>query len=137
MRALVVVVVALVLSSAARADAVPAGAPASSPTPAPKLNPVLCGCASSRFLSRGDVVVDGDSTVSAWLHGGARIDAFERDASGALQPTTLPLTTKREAASASDGDALVHTGGAGAGKGFLGVVKAHELTPRVVVAVDV
>jgi predicted RNA-binding Zn-ribbon protein involved in translation (DUF1610 family) len=112
-----------------------------------KWNPVLCGCASSRFLARGDVAIDGDSSVSAWLHGGARIEAFTRDAAGTLAATTLPTTSKREpflvggdAQTASEGeagDALVHVFGSGDGRGFLGVVKPRERTPRDVLGVSV
>jgi hypothetical protein len=144
MRSAVLVVAALVVPVVARADAAASAPPDAPASRAVKLNAVLCGCAASRFLARGDVVLDGDSTVSAWLHAGARIDAFARDASGALAPTTLPLSMSREPASGDDGDdgdddgdALVRLAGSGAGSGFVGVVKARERAPRDVLAVDV
>jgi predicted RNA-binding Zn-ribbon protein involved in translation (DUF1610 family) len=111
----------------------------STPSSRTRLNPVLCGCASSRFLARGPVTLHDRDRVGAWLHLGARLDGFARaaEAGGPLQPTTLPTTTQRLPADVddADGDALVVVRAAGAGEGLLGIMRPREAAPRELLAV--
>lgn len=131
-----------------QATRTPRGAPTSikgpeaprSPWPA-RGNPVLCGCAASRLLGRGPAVVTADGGLAAWLHSGARLQAFVRDAAGALQPSTLPFAVRREPAfvraegAPTTDDALVVVQATGDGAGFVGVVRPRETAPRDVFAV--
>jgi hypothetical protein len=153
MRPVSVVALAVFLGSAASsASAEPAAAPPSTaplPTSASsssapsssrsRMNPVLCGCASSRFLARGPVALHDGDRVGAWLHLGARLDGFARaaEAGGPPLPAPLPTTAQRLPADAEDaaGDALVVVRAAGAGEGLLGIVRPREAAPRELLAV--
>lgn len=101
----------------------------------PKMSALLCGCASSRFLTRGTVTLDGSTVLPAWLHGAAHIDGFTKDEAGKLVSTTLPTATVElpvDDATAS-ASRFVHVTSTGTGDGLLGIVRPGDTSPRDVV----
>ena len=98
---------------------------------------MLCGCASSRFLTRGVVTLDGTNMLPAWLHGETHIDGFAKDENGKLAATTLPIAVHEfPVDNATPGAArLVQVTSTGTGAGFLGMVRPGDLSPKDVVTV--
>ncbi|HEY1101525.1 MAG TPA: hypothetical protein VGF99_21480, partial [Myxococcota bacterium] len=91
---------------------------------------LLCGCASSRFLARGTVVV-GENTLGAWLHGDTQIDGFAQEAgSPALSPTSLPFQVTPDERGTGGASRLVKIRATDKGEGLLGVVRVGDKAPR-------
>ena len=123
-------VCALMATSTAQAQGVPQG----------KNQRMLCGCASSRFLDRGPLILDASRSASAWLHGESHVDAFTKNAEGKLVTTTLPLRVQEFAVdNAAPGAArlvMVTSLATVPTPGFLGMVRPGDLSPRDVVTVN-
>lgn len=117
-------------SPVAAAKARRVGAPAKS-----KETPLLCGCASSRFLRRGPITLDGATVLPAWLHGAAHIDGFTKDENGKMVSTSLPVETVEFAVDdATEGPSrFVQVTSTGMGEGMLGIMRSGDLAPRDVV----
>ncbi|MDP2340306.1 MAG: hypothetical protein Q8O67_05065 [Deltaproteobacteria bacterium] len=99
---------------------------------------MLCGCASSRFLTRGAVTLDANTSLGAWIHGETHIDGFTKDEKGKLTTsTTLPFSVHEFSVdNATPGAArLVQVTASGAGSGWLGMVRPGDLSPKDVVTV--
>lgn len=141
-----VITVALALANVAHADLVAApAAPEQKPEPElktsaapkkPKGNQrALCGCASSRFLARGPVTLDAATTLPVWLHGEAHVEGFARDDTQRLVPASLPFAVTEFAGAHDGASRLVKVSAAGAGSGFVGVVRPNDASPREALAV--
>lgn len=131
----------VVLSFAARGAAAEPPPPAASPPPAegaPKVSSgqkksprVLCGCPSARFLER---VATGGS-VAAWLHDGAHVEAFVRDAerpdrlvAADESPSVEELPTGGVAPPSQS--RLVRVRAPEGFGGFLGILRPKETVPK-------
>lgn len=118
------------------------GAPRSS---APPKNPrMVCGCATPRLLGRGPVHFDGGGVLAAWLHDGARLEAFTQDAGNAQRLTAVdaPLALQEfsepgDVTTVPNSSRLVrvHATAALAPGTFLGVLRRSDVAPRDVAAV--
>lgn len=128
MRLLVVAVALVALVSSSALAQAPVG---------PKKSPrVLCGCPSARFLERA--VRDGAATV--WLHDGAHVDTFVRDAArpdrlvGSDQPPVVEeLPVVGEALPSKS--RLVRVRAPAGFSGFLGILRPTETLPKDVLDV--
>jgi predicted RNA-binding Zn-ribbon protein involved in translation (DUF1610 family) len=99
---------------------------------------MLCGCASSRFLTRGVVNLDASTTLGAWIHGETHIDGFVKDDAGKLvTSSSLPFNVFEFAVdNATPGAArLVKVSSSGHAAGWLGMVRPGDLSPKDVVTV--
>lgn len=157
MRALVLVVLALA-AFPAHADVAKPGpiegpdeAPAKDaasrpPRSGPKANPrVQCGCPTPRLLARGAQVLDGQGTLSAWLHDGARLEPFAQDEVNKqkLHGVDAPVVIEEFAgfgdhmpvATSSRMVRARATGPLEAGT-FIGVMRRNDVAPRDVIAVS-
>lgn len=105
---------------------------------------MVCGCAAPRLLARGPVVLDPGGTLSAWLHDGARLEAFARDVQDPqrLMAVDAPVAIDEfagfgDTAPVSTTSRLVRARavGAVAPGTFIGVLRKADRAPRDVVAV--
>lgn len=130
----------------AAAQATAQARPSAKAPQAPKVNPrVQCGCPASRLLARGPQVLDGQGTLSAWLHDGARLEAFAQDEVNKqkLHGVDAPVAIEEFAgfgehmpvATSSRMVRARATGALAAGT-FLGVLRASDVAPRDVVAIS-
>lgn len=109
----------------------------------PVKNPrAACGCPSARILARGPQSLDGGQTVAAWLHDGAELMPFQRNADKPqlLEPIEAPIRFEAfgVAGAVPSSSRLVRAEADGplpAGR-FLGVVRRNDPAPRDVVPVS-
>lgn len=112
---------------------------------APKNPRISCGCPSPRLLGRGPAVLDDKGTITAWLHDGARLEAFLQDAENKqkLSAVDAPIDVEEfasfgEGAPVATSSRLVRaraTAPLEAGT-FLGVLRKNDVAPRDVMAIS-
>lgn len=133
---------ALVLASGAAAEPPPAPPIASAPVPeakakakpplGPKKSPrVLCGCPTARFLERAAT----GGAVPVWLHDGAHVDTFVRDAAkpGRVLASDTPPTVEELPVAGEpvpSQSRLARVRAPEGFLGFLGILRTNETLPK-------